>query len=353
MKQEFALFFIIFCTSLTAAVQASEAHDHKHSEDSAHEEAHDQKHRNKEKHDDDEHGHGVEKEHDHEVGAHNDDGVKNEDEHGHGEENSTEINDAMAQKVGIEVAEAGSQTLHQTFTTYGRLTTSPEYTSHVRARFPGIVRAVKFNIGDQVKEGDLLAVIESNESLKHYEVRAPIGGTIIQRHANNGEVTQEQVLFSISSFKSLWAELRVFPTQQQTINVGQAIHIEAGEKRIDSRISHILPTEENSLYLIVRAKINNVKNNWFPGLMVEGKIVINEFEAPLAVKNSALQTIGGRTGIFIKEHDDYRFSPLVLGRSDDEFTEVLSGVQRGTKYVVVNSYLIKADIEKSEAEHQH
>ena len=95
----------------------------------------------------------------------------------------------MAQKVGIEIAQTGSQTLHQTFTTYGRLTTAPESTSHVRARFPGIVRSVAFNIGDQVKEGDLLAVIESNESLKRYDVRAPIGGTIIQRHANKGELS--------------------------------------------------------------------------------------------------------------------------------------------------------------------
>jgi cobalt-zinc-cadmium efflux system membrane fusion protein len=341
MKQTFALFFIIFCTSLTAAVQASDEHNHQHSEDSAHEEAHDQKHSNKEKHDDDAHGHDAEKEHDH------------EEEDGHGEENSTKINDSMAQKVGIEVAQTGSQTLHQTFTTYGRLTTAPENTSHVRARFPGIVRSVAFNIGDKVKEGELLAVIESNESLKRYDVRAPIGGTIIQRHANKGEMTQEQVLFSISSFESLWANLRIFSTQQELINIGQPIHVTAGEKRIDSRISHILPAEEDSPYLIVRAKINNTKNNWFPGLMVEGKIVINEFEAPLAVKNSALQTMGERTGIFIKEHDDYRFSPLVLGRSDNEFTEVLSGVQRSTKYVIANSYLIKADIEKSEAEHEH
>jgi cobalt-zinc-cadmium efflux system membrane fusion protein len=351
MKQTFALFFIIFCTSLTAAVQASEEHDHKHSKDSAHEEAHDQKHSNKENHDDDEHGHDAEKEHDHDEGSHHDDGE--EDEHGHGEENSTEINDAMAQKVGIEIAQTGSQTLHQTFTTYGRLTTAPESASHVRARFPGIVRSVAFNIGDQVKEGDLLAVIESNESLKRYDVRAPIGGTIIQRHANKGEMTQEQVLFSIASFESLWADLRIFSTQQQSINIGQPIHVTAGEKRIDSRISHMLPAEEDSPYLIVRAKINNTKNNWFPGLMVEGKIVINEFETPIAVKNSALQTMGGRTGIFVKEHDDYRFTPLVLGRSDDEFTEVLSGVQGSTQYVIANSYLIKADIEKSEAEHEH
>jgi cobalt-zinc-cadmium efflux system membrane fusion protein len=259
----------------------------------------------------------------------------------------------MAKKVGIEVAKSGSQTLHQTFTTFGRLTTAPEHTSHVRARFPGVVRSVSVNIGDQVKKGDLLAIIESNQSLKRYSVRAPINGTVIQRHANAGEMTQEQVLFSITSFESLWAEFRVFPSQQQSLKIGQAIHITANDKRFNSHISHMLPAEATSPYLIARTKINNTKNNWFPGLMVEGNIVINEFKAPIAVRNSALQIMGGRSGIFVKEHDDYRFTPLVLGRSDSEFTEVLSGVQESTQYVITNSYLIKADIEKSEAEHEH
>jgi acetyl/propionyl-CoA carboxylase alpha subunit len=42
-----------------------------------------------------------------------------------------------------------------------------------------------------------------------------------------------------------------------------------------------------------------------------------------------------------------------LGRSDGRFTEVLAGLQAGDRYVVENSYLIKADIEKSGASHDH
>ncbi|MDP2380154.1 MAG: heavy metal resistance protein CzcB, partial [Pseudohongiella sp.] len=39
--------------------------------------------------------------------------------------------------------------------------------------------------------------------------------------------------------------------------------------------------------------------------------------------------------------------------TDGEFVEVLSGLSAGESYVVDNSYLIKADIEKSGAEHAH
>jgi cobalt-zinc-cadmium efflux system membrane fusion protein len=317
MKYIYILLFTILYSSVTLSANANESHDHKGGD---HEE----------------------------VSSDND-----TDDHELRNEDSTEIANVIAQQVGIQLELTGPQTLEKTFTSYGRLATAPEHTSHVRARFPGVVRSVSVNIGDKVDVGDLLAIIESNESLKRYELLAPISGTIIQRHANAGEMTQEQVLFSISNFESLWAEFRIFPTQQQYLAIGQSVHINAGEKRFNSNISHLLAATDSSPYLIARAKISDASDGWFPGMMVEGEIVISKWDAPLAIKISALQTLENRKGIFVKTNDRYQFSPLELGRSDYEFSEVLSGVEPNTEYVTENSYLIKADIEKSEAEHDH
>ena len=44
---------------------------------------------------------------------------------------------------------------------------------------------------------------------------------------------------------------------------------------------------------------------------------------------------------------------LDLGRQDGEWIEVLDGIEIGTRYVTLNSYLVKADIEKSGASHDH
>lgn len=274
-----------------------------------------------------------------------------DDEHSVG---TTNIHADIATQVGIETSIAGPRTLHQTMTTFGLLTTGPEQTSHVRARFSGVVKSVSVSIGDSVKKGDLLAVIESNESFKKYEVRAPIAGVITQRHANTGEMTQEQVLFSVVNFETLWAELRIFPSQMNSIRVGQFVHILADDHLLLSKIEHILPAE-NSPYVLALAKVSDSKMGLYPGAMVEGQIVTDEFEVKLAVQNSALQTLEGSAGVFIKNNDEYTFRPLVLGRSDDEYTEVISGLDADTQseYVTRYSYLIKADIEKSEAEHEH
>ncbi len=49
----------------------------------------------------------------------------------------------------------------------------------------------------------------------------------------------------------------------------------------------------------------------------------------------------------------YEVRMLDLGRADEEWVEVLGGLKVGTEYVTENSYLIKADIEKSGASHDH
>ncbi|MCG8438491.1 HlyD family efflux transporter periplasmic adaptor subunit [Alcanivorax sp. VBW004] len=324
----------VFFLSNTPAFSASDHnHEHEASEQHAphHEEGDHDEHEDHVDHDEDGHDH---------------------DEHEHGEENSSRIEDKMASKVGIVTSVSGPQELHQTITVFGSIVSAPEQMSHVRARFEGLVKTVKVTLGDRVKAGDVLAEIESNESLKTYTIRSPITGRVVQRHANTGEVTQDQVLFSIANFDTVWAELRVYPAQQSSVSEGQAVHLLTGSGSVASTVDHILPSIE-SPYQLARVKLANDKQSLSPGLMTEARIEVGRFSVALAVAKDAVQTLGGRQGVFVKQGEEYRFTPLVLGRSDDHFYEVVEGLEAGSDYVSQNSYLIKADIEKSEAEHEH
>ena len=280
---------------------------------------------------------------------HHDDDEHN---HAHKDENSSYIDEHIAEQVGIQTKSTSSQQLHQTIVSYGSLTTDPEQLGHVRARYTGLITDVKATIGDKVKAGELLAMVESNESLKKYRIESPVSGTVIQRHANKGEVTQDQVLFSIANFDTLWAEFRIYPGQQAQVKEGQSVHITVNNQLIKSKIEHIIPAL-NRPYQLARVKIKNNNLGLSPGLLVEGYILTAEFSVDLAVNLSAIQTLEGQEGVFVKQNNEYIFRPLVLGRSDDNYVEVLQGLQSNQLYVYENSYLIKADIEKSEAEHVH
>jgi cobalt-zinc-cadmium efflux system membrane fusion protein len=121
---------------------------------------------------------------------------------------------------------------------------------------------------------------------------------------------------------------------------------------VSGQIAHLLPAL-NAPYQIARVAINNAEERWSPGMLVEGNILVNTHEVALKVEKSAVQSLEGQTGVFVKGGTTYTFAPLAFGRSDAKAVEVLSGLAKGQPYVSANSYLIKADIEKSAAEHVH
>ena len=273
-------------------------------------------------------------------------------EHSEPETLTSHIDDDLAKQVGLKTSVAEPAKLEQSIELYGTLMSGPEQLSHVRARFEGIIKSVSVTIGDQVKVGDLLAQVESNDSLRTYQMRAPISGIVVQRHANTGEFTQDQVLFSIKNLDTLWAELRVFPSQQRLINAGQTVTIIEQGNRIQSAIDHVVPSQ-SSPYQLARVELTNADRLFAPGLVVRGQIVVNRFDAALAVARQAVQEVEGQEGVFVKQGQEYVFTPLILGARDKYYIEVREGLIEGDEYVSSNSYLLKADIKKSEAEHDH
>jgi cobalt-zinc-cadmium efflux system membrane fusion protein len=259
----------------------------------------------------------------------------------------------MAEKAGIGTAIAGPGTLERQIPLYGRLVTPPDQTARLRARFPGVVTAVQATVGDAVKQGDVLALIESNESLQTYPLRAPLDSVVQRRAVNVGEVTGDEPLFELIDTRQLWAEFKVFPDQRRDIKTGQNIHIRHGDHNHTSPILSINPGPDEKPYVLARAVLPNLDQHAVAGDLVKGTAVIENLELPLLVDNRALQGFRDWTVVFIQVGDTYEIRPLALGRSDGRFTEVLEGLQAGDRYVVENSYLIKADIEKSGAAHDH
>lgn len=268
-------------------------------------------------------------------------------------EGRTRIAADIAEKAGIQTTEAGPGSIERTLTTYGQLTIAPEQIARVRARFPGVITKVNVRLGDRVAKGDLLAQVESNESLKTYDLRSPIAGVVTERQISVGEIAGEQPLFAITDLTTLWAELRVFPGQRTEVAVGQKVRLQAEGFDQQASISHLLPSPDNASYTLARVEVDNPDGTLSPGLLVAGDIAVETLEVPLAVENRALQSFRDWSVVFIQVDDTYEIRPLELGSSDGTLTEVLGGLQTGDRYVVDNSYLIKADIEKSGASHDH
>lgn len=275
-------------------------------------------------------------------------------------EGRTTIAAKTAHEAGIRTAIAAPANIADSVNLTGRLVPDAERTRSVSARFPGLIREVKRSVGDTVRIGDRLATIESNESLESYPVLAPIDGVITERRANPGENATSEPLFVIADYSSLWAQLALFPRDLDRVKPGQRVKIKVvdGSLNAEGKVIRVAPAQgpmqgtTSGLY-DVRVSLDNANRAWTPGLFVEGAIEVARVEVPLAVRRSGLQGFRDFTVAFEQVGETYEVRMLELGRQDETWVEVLEGLKPGVRYVTENSYLIKADIEKSGASHDH
>lgn len=268
-------------------------------------------------------------------------------------EGRVEISAEMAKSSGIRAEAAQARTIERQVRAFGVLVIPPEQVAQVGARFSGLVTGVNVRVGDKVGKGDALAQVESNESLQQYSVRAPIAGVVQNRMTNVGGVVAEAPLFTLVNDSRLLAELKIFPGQREQVRVGQAVHVGVGERQYQGRIEHLIPSTDGKPYVVAQVLLDNADGRLAAGDMANAAIVVEQTQVPVAVNNLALQSFRDWTVAFIQVGDSYEIRPLELGRSDGVYSEVLSGLKAGDSYVVDNSYLIKADIEKAGASHDH
>ncbi|GAA6182760.1 efflux RND transporter periplasmic adaptor subunit [Aliiglaciecola sp. NS0011-25] len=263
------------------------------------------------------------------------------------------MSDSMAQKMEVMTQSVKAGQLNITTTVYGNVVTDPASMSHIRARFDGIVTKVNVNLGNKVKKGQILAVVESNESLKSYPVIAPFSGIVIARHANEGELSNGQVLFSIANYNDVWAQLKLFPQQLSDIAEQQSVQLSLSEAKLNTTINHIIPSPDEKPYVLAYAKIDNTSGRWPVGAAIKGQVVTSSLNVAMMVPKAAIQEFEGASVVFVKEGNKYHSVPVTLGQQDNINIEVLSGLHIADVIVSQNSYLIKADLEKSEAGHDH
>lgn len=271
-------------------------------------------------------------------------------------EGRVKITEEAAKNLGIEIDKVAPVKIEKTIPLYGIINLDPNKSAQIKARFSGVVKEIKKDLNEPVKKGDVLAMVEGNDSLQIYPVTSPIDGVIIERNASVGEVTSDTPLFVVANLSSMVAEFSVFSRDIENIKNGQKIYIQSKDKKvkIKATISAILKTTEaSSQTVIARAFIDNAQNLFRSGMIVKGAVVIDEKEVPLAVKISALQKFRDMDVVFAKVGETYEVRMLELGERGNSYVEVLEGIESGDDYVSKNSFVIKADIEKAGASHDH
>jgi cobalt-zinc-cadmium efflux system membrane fusion protein len=349
------------------------------------------------------------------------------------EEGRVRMSDAAAQGAGIAVQTAGPAKIRSTLQLSGEIQFNQDRVAHVVPRLAGVVARSAKNLGDEVKKGELLAVLESQaladlkgehlatskrlelarttferekrlwedkisaeqdylaarqalaeaeiahraveqkllalglthedvmrggaNALTRYEIRAPLDGVVIEKHLGLGEAVKEDAsIFTIADLSTVWAEMTVYPKDLDSVRLGQKATVRATSLNAEAQgqvayVGSLVGEQTRSAK--ARVTLPNPERSWRPGLFVTVDLVQDETQVPVAVAADAIQTWRDWKVVFGRYGELFEVRPVELGRSDGKWVEVVNGLPAGARYAATGSFVLKADLGKAGASHDH
>ncbi len=351
-------------------------------------------------------------------------------------EGRVELSPEMIRKSGIVIETAGPVHMKTTLELPGEVKLNADKVVHVVPRVSGVVVEVYKNLGDAVKHGEVIAVLDSREiaelkseyvasvrrleltmatfqrkerlwkekissekdyleskqalteagirlqeitqklltlgfshadldriperagkNLSRYEIRALFDGVVIEKHISVGEAIDENAdIFVLVDLSTVWVEVTVYAKDLKMVKVGQNVIVRSDilDIKTDGVLTYIGPIiGEHTQAAKGRIIVQNPEGHWRPGLFVTIEIVRGEVEVPVAVSAEAIQTLYDHPGVFIRYGNLFEFRPLELGHSNGQWVEVLHGISPGEQYAAKNSFILKAELGKAGAVHEH
>lgn len=276
--------------------------------------------------------------------------VKNEhNDNEHGEEIVT-LNDSEIKELGIVLEKVGSIKLMKHNDLTGEIVPNPDRLVHIVPRFAGIVRKVNIKIGDKVKKNEVIAVIESNESLVTYDVKSSMDGVVLDLHMTPGELMGDhEHVVTIADLSYVWAELNVYQKDLMKIKLNQKtdIYFDENEKGVSAKIFYISPTlDEETRTATARVKLNNKNGYWKPGMFISAQVLTKSVDVKYAVTLNAIQNYEGGKVVFVKEGNSIEPRTVTVGLVNSRYAEILSGLNDGDIYVSEGAFVIKSELLK-------
>ena len=343
------------------------------------------------------------------------------------------MDEATARNAGIAVVAAGPARIRSVRQLQGEIHFNQDRLVRVVPRLAGVVTSARRNLGDRVRRGDVLAVLESqtlgdlksdyyatrqrlalarttaerekrlweekispeqdylasrqalaeaeiaqrnaaqklvtlgargdasggadSANLAQLEIRSPIDGVVIEKRVATGEaVAAEANIYVIADLSTVWAEVTLYPADLAAVKLGQKVTVRAGElgasaEGVIAYVGSLLGEQTRTAK--ARITLANPGERWRPGLFVTVDVVQEERAVPLAVPVEAIQSLRDWKVVFARFGDVFEARPLQLGLSDGKLVEVVSGLAPGQQIAAANSFLLKADLGKAGASHDH
>jgi cobalt-zinc-cadmium efflux system membrane fusion protein len=191
---------------------------------------------------------------------------------------------------------------------------------------------------------------EPKEMLTSFEITAPFGGKVIQKHITLGELLKDDTdAFVVADLDTVWVDLQVHQKDIALVRKGQDVMISSRHMPVTAGvISYVEPVlNKKTRTALTRVVLDNSSGQLRPGTFVTAQVLIDDLDSKLVVDKDVIENIDDLDRVFVKTAHGFEARPVTIGRSNKNKVEIISGLDIGEKIVTKNSFRLKAELEKS------
>lgn len=195
----------------------------------------------------------------------------------------------------------------------------------------------------------------SADRLRFHELRSPMPGRIIARELTLGEyVDATHSAYAVADLSVVWVETAIAPGDLPFVKEGQMANVVGSGGKTEGKLIFVSPAidpETRAAKAII--ELENADGKWRPGEFANASIATSAQDTDLIVPKEAIQTIEGKPVVFVRNDKGFEKRDVMTGREDSRHIEIVSGVAFGEPVAVSSTFTLKAELGKSEAEHEH
>lgn len=261
-----------------------------------------------------------------------------------------ESRDAAGLRAEVEAAQARASLARSNLSREERLfalKVSPE-----RDLIAARTAMTEANIALRLAGQQLSAAGVGGGSLNRIGVVAPIGGQVTARSVVLGQtVAPDAELFRVANLGRVAINLSLTPADAGRIRAGTPVEIRSGARSAIARVHFVSPVLDAATRLVPAvALLDNGGGVWRPGEPVTALLQVGASGDAVSIPDSAIQTVEGRTSVFVRTKDGFRAAPVTVTSRVGGLATV-TGLSGRESLAGEGSFTLKAELAKGEAEH--
>lgn len=191
--------------------------------------------------------------------------------------------------------------------------------------------------------------VGSDQPLSHFYLTSPLDGVIQERDISPGQtISPSETPIHVANLSKMWVMIDAYEQDIRYLDKGQSVSLSVRSipgETFDGKTDWVsYSLEKQTRTMPVRAVVENPNRKLRAGMFGTARISTGKERNVAMIPIDAVQTIEGEKVVFVpgKENGSYKPVEVMLGRENEGYVEVASGLKPGQQAVIAGAFDLKS-----------